>query len=92
MTKPPPDWPHGALPLYLNKKCSAFHLGMSLAQFEREIAEGRLPAERIRGNKKVWHRHELERMAAGSDGRVEGAAFTENPPDKELGIGESTST
>ncbi|QEX18540.1 hypothetical protein FRZ44_38470 [Hypericibacter terrae] len=47
--KPPPNWPAGVTPLRMDKACAAYFVGLTVSEFERQVADGRLPPpERIR--------------------------------------------
>lgn len=52
--KPPPNWPAGVTPLRLDKACAAYFVGLPISEFERQVADGRLPAPERHRNRDLW--------------------------------------
>lgn len=72
MPKPPRNWPTGALPARMDKRCAAFFVGVSVGTFEKGVQEGRYPQAVREGSRVLWLTSELLRS-------IDSAARSEQP-------------
>lgn len=63
MSKPPTNWPPGALPCRLDAERAAFHVGISKTKFLQGVAAGRYPQPVRDGARKLWVTRELTENA-----------------------------
>lgn len=66
MNAPIPHWPAA-----MRRQQAASYCGLSVAEFEREIVDGRLPEPFKLGNGEHWHKAKLDLALAKLAGGVE---------------------
>lgn len=61
-----PSWP-----LLMRRQLAALYCDLSVSEFEREVAEGRLPMPLLVGNHEHWSKAQIDKQVAILLGEVE---------------------